>query len=195
MKNVTPTQIVALLLAASALPTLGHAHPGNALVYDCASGIAHPFHGWDHIAAMVAVGVFSAQLGGRARWLLPATFITVMTCAAILGTRGFTLPGIETMIATSVLVFGLLIATTARLPLAANASIVALFALAHGIAHGAEIPAQTDAVSYTAGFLISTAALHGLGLFFGYHAGLRSAHFPRAAGVGCATVGAVLLTS
>jgi urease accessory protein len=195
MNNVTPPRVLALLLAVFAFPQLAFAHSGHALVYDCAAGIAHPFHGWDHIAAMMAVGVFAAQLGGRARWIIPVVFITAMSCAAVLGSRGLIFLGVETIIATSVLAFGLLIAAIVRLPLAASASIVGLFALAHGIAHGAEIPVNTTAISYGTAFMLSTAALHGVGLLFGTLARQRSALLPRAAGLVCATVGAVLLIS
>lgn len=195
MKSTTPARHVAMIAVALALPSFAHAHPGNALVYDCASGLAHPFHGWDHLTAMIAVGVLAAQLGGRTRWILPAAFITVMSCAAVLGARGITLPGIETIIATSVLVFGLMIAATARLPLAVSASLVGLFAFAHGLAHGTEIPVTTAAVSYGTGFVLSTAALHGAGLLFGYLASRSSPRLPRAAGVACAAVGAALLLS
>lgn len=193
MKTVTRARSFAPLAVALALPTLAHAHSGHALVYDCASGIAHPLYGWDHLLAMIAVGMLAFQHGGRARWLLPAAFITVLSCAAVFGARGIALPGVETMIATSVLVFGLLIATAARLPLVASTVLVGLFAIAHGIAHGAEIPANSAAIAYGAGFVISTAALHALGLLVAHVATLRSAQLPRLAGAMCAAAGAVLL--
>src|SRR5688500_18983774 len=82
MKNVTLARFFALSAAALLLPAPAHAHSGHALAYACASGIAHPFHGWDHLLAMVAVGVWAAQLGDRARWLVPVAFVGVMTCAA-----------------------------------------------------------------------------------------------------------------
>lgn len=193
MKNVTPIRTLALLAATLGWPTLAHAHSGHALVYDCASGLAHPFHGWDHLLAMVAVGVLAAQRGGHARWLLPTAFITIMSCAAVFGARGFALPGVETAIATSVLVFGVLIATAARLPVVATAIIVALFAIAHGVAHGAEMPPDSTALSYGAGFVISTATLHAVGLLLAHRASHKSTELPRIAGLACATAGALLL--
>lgn len=195
MKNVTPIRILALLATVVALPTLAHAHTGHALVYDCASGLAHPLHGWDHLLAMLAVGVLAAQYGGRARWILPAAFITVLSGAAMLGTHGRTLTDTESMIAASVLVLGLLIAAPSRLPLVASAVIVGLFAVAHGIAHGAEIPADSSALPYGAGFVISTAVLHVVGLVLGHLAGRKSAELPRLAGVACAVIGAVLISA
>lgn len=193
MKNVTPVRLVVPFAAALILPTLAHAHSGHALAYDCASGVLHPFHGWDHLLAMIAVGILAAQLGGRARWLLPAAFLGAMTCAAVLGARGLALPGTEMTIAASVLVLGLLIAAAARLPLAAITATVALFALAHGFAHGAEMPAGSAAFSYGAGFVLSTALLHALGLLLAHLAGRKSPQLPRVAGAACAAVGTLLL--
>jgi urease accessory protein len=117
MKNFTPTRCFAVISAACLFPVVAHAHSVHAVVYDCASGIAHPFQGWDHLFAMIAVGFWAMQLGGRARWIVPAAFVGVMTCAAAVGTGRFAWPGIEPMIGTSVLVLGLLIATARRLPL------------------------------------------------------------------------------
>lgn len=195
MKKFTPVGLLALLASALALPSLAHAHTGRALVYDCASGLGHPFLGWDHLLAMVAVGVLAAQYGGRARWFLPVAFVAIMSCAAALGAGGFAMPDVESLLAMSVLVLGLLIAAPARLPLAVTAVTVGFFAFAHGIAHGAEIPETSPSFVYGAGFVISTAALHVLGLLVGHLASLRSAELPRLAGVACAAVGAVLVSA
>jgi len=193
MKNGTPTRLLALGAAALVFPALAHAHSGHALVYDCASGLAHPFHGWDHLLAMVAVGFWAMQLGGRARWMVPAAFVGVMTCAAVVGARGAAWPGLEPVIATSVLVFGLLIVTAARLPLTLGVALVSVFAASHGFAHGAEIPANAGASSYAAGFALATVALHALGLGIG-HLALRGPRLlPRVLGAACAAAGAVLL--
>lgn len=193
MKRITPLRALALAGATLALPASAFAHSGHALVYDCASGAAHPFHGWDHFAAMIAVGVWAAQMGGRARWLVPASFILVMTCAAALGARGFALPGVEPMIGASVLVLGVLIAATARLPLGASVVVVALFAAAHGFAHGAEIPAGANVLPYAMGFVLATTLLHAAGLSLGHLAQSRFAAIPRALGATCAVLGAALL--
>lgn len=195
MKNSPPVRILALLAVALALPALARAHTGHALVYDCASGFEHPLHGVDHLLATLAVGVLAAQRGGRARWLLPAAFITVMSGAAILGAHGIALPGGEAMIATSVLMLGVLIAAAVRVPLAATAALVGLFAFAHGSAHGAEIPANATPLSYGIGFVLSTTLLHALGLLLAYVASLQSTRLPRIAGVACAATGACLLIS
>ena len=193
MKSITPVRLFAMLATPLAFPAVAQAHSGSSLVYDCASGIGHPFHGWDHLAAMLAVGVWAAQLGGRARWVVPAAFVTVMTCAAVIGSRGFVVPGVEPMIATSVLALGVLIAAAARMPLASSVTLVSFFAAAHGFAHGTEMPANAGAFSYTAGFVLATAALHLLGLAIGHLALGRSLHLPRALGAVCAAAGAALL--
>ena len=193
MKSITPVRLFAALAGALALPAVVHAHAGSSIVYDCASGIAHPFQGWDHFAAMLAVGVWAAQLGGRARWLVPSAFVTVMTCAAAIGSRGFAFPGVEPMIATSVLALGVLIAAAARIPLAASVTLVSFFAAVHGFAHGTEMPANAGAVSYPTGFVLATAALHILGLGLGHFALSRSQRLARALGAVCTAAGAALL--
>ena len=193
MKSITPVRLFAMLATALALPAVAHAHSSSSIIYDCASGVAHPFHGWDHLAAMLAVGVWAAQLGGRARALVPAAFVTVMMCAALVGARGIVFTGVEPMIATSVLTLGVLIAAATRMPLAASVTVVSFFAAAHGFAHGSEMPVNAGAFSYTAGFVLATAALHALGLGIGHLALGRSPHFPRALGAVCAAAGTALL--
>jgi urease accessory protein len=195
MKRFTPVRFFALLAATFAFPALAHAHPSGSIVYDCASGLAHPFHGWDHLAAMIAVGVWAAQLGGRARWLMPTVFVAAMACAAMLGVRGISLPGVEPMIATSVLTLGVLIAAVIRLPIGASVAVIAAFAVSHGLAHGAEIPASSQPVSYAAGFVIATLALHAMGWALGHVAHRRFEFLPRALGAACAATGLVLLVS
>ena len=143
-----------------------HAHPGH----DTASfgaGLVHPLGGLDHILAMLAVGLWVAQLGGRARWMAPATFIGVMTLGGALGLAHVSLPFVEQGILLSVLVLGVLIAAAVRLPLVASAAIVGLFALCHGFAHGAEMPDTAAGFTYGAGFALATALLHGSGLLAG----------------------------
>jgi urease accessory protein len=120
--------------------------------------------GLDHLLAMVAVGLWAAQLGGRAAWLIPAAFVSVMTAGAGLGMSGVHLPLVEQGIIASVVVLGLLIATAARLPLVASAGLVGVFALFHGVAHGTEMPASASGFAYAAGFALATATLHAIGL-------------------------------
>lgn len=185
----------ALAVTAALLPTFAHAHPGDVLVYNCASGIFHPLHGIDHLAAMIAVGVWATQLGGSARWSVPAVFVGVMALGAVLGANGFSLPGLEPMIAASVLALGLLIVAAVRLPHAAGASVAGLFALLHGMAHGAEIPARAHGLSYGAGFILATAALLVMGLSLGTVTTTRSSFYSRGLGAACAGTGFALLLS
>jgi urease accessory protein len=165
----TARRLIATLLFA--LPALAHAHPGHdgdhELTWDFNGGFLHPLTGWDHLIAMIAVGVWAAQLGGRARWLVPAAFLAAMSAGAALAQNAGTLPAIEHGIAASLLVLGLLIAFAVRLPVAASMAIVALFALFHGAAHGSEMSAHSTAFSYGLGFIAVTALLHATGFALG----------------------------
>jgi urease accessory protein len=168
-----PIVLASLLLA---LPALAQAHPGHdghELTWDFTGGFAHPFSGWDHLLAMLAVGLWAAQLGGRARWLVPAAFVSVMTLGAVIGQSGATFPGVEQGIAASVFVLGLLIAAAVRLPVSAGVALVGVFAIFHGIAHGAEMPATVGGFSYGTGFIAATALLHAAGVGLG----TAAAHF------------------
>lgn len=159
-----------LSLALFTLPALAHAHPGHEgheLTWDFVGGVAHPFSGWDHLLAMIAVGLWAAQLGGRSRWLVPTAFVAVMALGAVLGSAGFSLYGVEQGIAASILVLGLLIVAAVKVPAAAAAAIVGMAALFHGIAHGAEMPLSTNGLSYGAGFVATTLVLHLSGVAFG----------------------------
>jgi len=162
-----PTRFLAL--AAFVVPVLAQAHPGHEgheLTWDFTSGAAHPFSGWDHMLAMIAVGLWAARLGGRNRWLVPAMFAGVMAVGAALAQAGLAMPGIEQGIAASILVLGLLIAAAVRFPLSATLAVVSAFALFHGLAHGAEMPVSASGLGYSFGFIASTLLLHvsGLGL-------------------------------
>jgi urease accessory protein len=182
-----------LALAAFVLPVLAHAHPGHEgheLTWDFSTGVAHPLSGWDHLLAMIAVGLWAAQLGGRSRWLVPSAFVGVMALGAFLGHSGFTIPGTEQSVAASILVLGLLIATASRLPAAASMGIVGAFALFHGVAHGAEMPATASGVGYGAGFVAATILLHSAGLALG-HALKGQPKAARYAGAAVALAGAV----
>jgi urease accessory protein len=150
------------------LPSLAQAHPGvPGHAHGLGSGLTHPFTGLDHICAMVAVGLWAAQCGGRAVWLVPLTFVSVMALGGLLGVAGVVVPFVETGIVMSVLVLGVLIAAAVRLPLAASVAIVGLFALFHGQAHGAEMPASASGLVYGAGFVMATACLHVCGIGMG----------------------------
>lgn len=183
----------------AALPAIASAHPGHdgdhGFGWDFSSGFAHPFGGWDHLIAMIAVGLWAAQLGGRARWLVPAAFVSMMTLGAVLGHGGMSIAGTEQMIAASVLALGLLIATATRLPIAAGMALTGVFALFHGLAHGAEIPATAAGLSYGLGFVLTTALLHAAGLGLGLMASKKSAAIPQTAGAAIALVGVAMLAS
>lgn len=142
--------------------------------------------GLDHVLAMVMVGVFAFQLGGRATWLVPTTFVLVMALGGALGAAGINVPFVELGIALSVVVLGAIVALDVKAPLAAALGIVGLFAIFHGHAHGAEMPDNAAGAAYAAGFMIATALLHLTGLALGYFVGRagerRGAFVTRAAG-------------
>ncbi len=151
------------------LPGIALAHTGVGETTGLMHGFIHPIGGTDHLLAMVAVGLWAAQIGGRALWVVPSTFVGVMIIGGILGFAGVSVPFIEQGILLSLLILGVLIAGAFRLPLVYSALIVGLFALFHGHAHGAEMPLLITAATYTFGFAVATALLHlagiGLGVF------------------------------
>ncbi|MGC3981158.1 MAG: HupE/UreJ family protein [Steroidobacteraceae bacterium] len=152
-----------LALAALALPTLALAHPGHDAQTGFVAGVMHPLTGLDHLAAMLAVGVWAAQLSGKLRWAVPASFVGLMLLGALASFSGFAINAAEQGIAASVCVFGLLLAGAIRLPAVACVLLTGAFALFHGYAHGAEAPQQGSALLYMSGFVLSTVALHGAG--------------------------------
>lgn len=157
--------IRALLTAAVVtLPTLAMAHPGHDEIYGFAGGFAHPVGGLDHILAMTLVGVLAAQLGGRAIWLVPASFVAVMALGGWAGYAAIGLPFVELGIAASIVVLGSIVAFGLSVPVAAAMGLVGFFAIFHGYAHGAEMPASAGGLTYAAGFMVATALLHALGL-------------------------------
>lgn len=199
MKSRLAARFLRITSVLAVLPAVASAHPGHDgghdLGWDFAGGLVHPVFGFDHLLAMLAVGIWAAQLGGRARWLVPATYVGVMTLAATLGLRGAAPAGMEQMIAASLLAFGLMIAMAKRLPLALGLGITALFATFHGFAHGTELPATSDAFFYGLGFVITTVALHAAGYALGSVKTEQINGWRKAVGVGIATVGAVMLVA
>ena len=155
-----------VLCVYTAFLPVAEAHTFGAQGAGLTAGLAHPFMGLDHLLAMIAVGIWAGQLGGRAVWIVPLTFVSVMAAAAGLGSLGFSLPMLEPAIACSVLVLGLLIAGSIRLPTIAGASLAGLFAVFHGYAHGLELPQAASPVLYGLGFVLTTTLLHGLGIGF-----------------------------
>jgi urease accessory protein len=153
-------------LAFALIPPAALAHPGHD-AQGLVQGFAHPFGGFDHLVAMVAVGLYAWQLGGRALWLVPATFVAVMAAAGALGIAGVPLPGVEIGIAASVIVLGAIVALRVKMPVAIAAALVGVFAVFHGHAHGTEMPLDASGVAFAAGFLSATALLHVAGIALG----------------------------
>lgn len=163
MKKLISTFASLLLL----LPGIAFAHTGVGETTGFLHGLSHPIGGADHFLAMLAVGLWAAQIGGRALWAVPSTFVAVMILGAMLGFSGVALPFIEEGILVSVLILGVLIAGSFKLPLAYSVLMVGVFAIFHGHAHGAEMPATALAASYIVGFAVATAALHLVGIGLG----------------------------
>ena len=191
---------IALRLAAASLvlaPCVASAHPGHEGTPGLVHGFLHPLGGLDHILAMVAVGLFAARLGGRALWLVPASFVVTMAVAGAAGMTGFALPYVEAGIALSILVLGAAIALDWTMPVAAAMGLVAFFAVFHGHAHGAEMPQTMSGLAYGAGFVAATAALHalgiGLGLVIGRSGATSSRRILQIGGAAAALAGAALL--
>jgi urease accessory protein len=158
--------LVALPLAVFAMQA--SAHTGEGINTGFASGFWHPILGWDHVVAMVAVGMWGAFLGAPAIWILPVVFPLVMAFGGALGIIGVPIPMVETGIALSGVVLGLLVAFAVRAPIWVAAVIVGVFAIFHGHAHGAELPAQFSAYGYAIGFVIGTGLLHLAGIGIGF---------------------------
>jgi urease accessory protein len=172
-------------------PAAAFAHPGHGDASGFAHGFLHPVGGLDHVLAMVAVGLFAANLGGRALWAVPLSFMALMAAGGALAIGGVGVPYVETGIALSVLVLGAAVALGARWPVGAAAALVGVFAIFHGHAHGTEMPADAAGAAYAAGFVAATGLLHLAGIALGL--GIRSAAVRRAGGAALALAGAGLL--
>ena len=149
------------------IPLTAMAHVEGGAAGGLLSGLGHPVSGLDHVLAMVAVGVWGAQLGRPAIWLLPVVFPLLMALGGFAGLMGWNLPAIEVGIALSAVVLGALILGQIRLPLAVALLIVAFFAVFHGHAHGTEMGADANAMLYSIGFVIATGLLHAAGIALG----------------------------
>jgi urease accessory protein len=154
-----------VLLLATASPAWAHGREGAA--QGLLTGLSHPVSGADHVLAMVAVGLWGAQLGAPAVWVLPVTFPMVMAFGAFLGLVGMPVPGIEIGIAASAVLLGLMVARMARPPLAVAVVLVGLFAIFHGHAHGTELPPGQSGLMYSVGFVVATGLLHAAGIALG----------------------------
>lgn len=165
MKNVSRLAIAvtaSLLLATPAL-----AHPGHDGGFGLIQGFGHPLNGVDHVLAMIAVGLYAAQLGGRALWTLPAAFVAAMIAGGIMGNAAMSLPLTEPGIAFSVIAMGLLIGLGLKLPTTYATALVAVFAVFHGHAHGREIGEASSFIPFAAGFVAATSLLHLTGIIVG----------------------------
>lgn len=144
-----------------------HAHVQQGQAVSFVTGLEHPWSGLDHVLAMIAVGLWGAQLGNPAIWILPITFPMVMSLGAMMGLLGIPLPGIEIGIAVSAIVLGIMLLGEIRPKLIVAAIIVGCFAVFHGHAHGTELPAGQSGMLYSMGFVIATGCLHGIGIAIG----------------------------
>jgi urease accessory protein len=165
------------------------AHTGDHAATGFAGGLTHPLLGLDHLLAMIAIGLWAAQQGGRAPWAVPAAFVGAMGLGGVLAWSGGVLPHVETALALSVLVPGLLIATRRRWTVTAGMMIAAVFALFHGYAHALEMPQAASPTLYAMGFVLATACLHGVGVA----SGLIGRRAMQLAGVGIAATGLALV--
>jgi urease accessory protein len=184
----------ALAIATAVWPLLASAHVESGRAEGFLAGLHHPVSGLDHVLAMVSVGLWGAQLGPPAIWVLPVTFPIVMALGGALGLLGVPLPGVEIGIALSALLLGLAVSAAWRPPLWAAAVIVSLFAILHGHAHGTELPAGASGLLYSLGFVAATGMLHatgiGVGLMHRWNWGRAAL---RGAGAVVAAAGAIFL--
>ena len=178
------------ILLALLAPQLAQAHPGVGAASGFSGGLLHPFTGLDHMLAMTAVGLLAAQRGGRALWLVPLAFLSMMALGAFMGAAGVTLPFVEQGVAASVLIFGVVLAASFPLPAAASVPLVGLFALFHGHTHGTEMAGLGCGL----GFMLATACLHLGGIGLGLAARRAgSLKFVRYAGGAMAACGVYLI--
>jgi urease accessory protein len=157
--------LIALALAAMPNPAIAHVEQGQATGF--LTGLKHPWSGLDHVLAMIAVGLWGAQLGNPALWLLPVTFPMMMSLGAVMGLIGMGLPGVEVGIALSALLLGGMVMGEVRPKLAVAVLLVGFFAVFHGHAHGTELPPGQSGLLYSMGFVIATGCLHGMGIGIG----------------------------
>jgi urease accessory protein len=164
-----PRRLLFLLfvLAILALAQPAFAHEQAGVTGGLVSGLLHPLTGMDHLIAMVAVGIWGAQLGAPAIWVLPITFPLVMAVGGVLGVLRVPLPMPEVVIALSALVLGAAVAARFRVPFAAAVVVVGVFAIFHGHAHGAELPSAANPLAYGVGFVVATGLLHLCGIAIG----------------------------
>lgn len=170
------------------------AHSGHD-IYGLRAGLMHPFSGFDHLLAMIAVGLWAAQKNGWKIGLLPTTFMLMMIIGAKCALMYPYLPLIETGIAASVLVLGTITALSLKLSTRLSVTIIALFGLFHGYAHGLEMSEATEIEAYALGFLAGTITLHLAGILVGIATRTRFTQFPQMLGTLIAACGLWLLSN
>lgn len=186
------------ILAGTLLTTIASqasAHTFGAHGAGFAAGFAHPFMGLDHLLAMLAVGLWAMQLGGKARWAIPLTFVTMIAMGGLLAMTGIAFPFVETGIATSVFLFGALIALSARIPAWVGLILTGLFALFHGHAHGTELPQTAMPALYAMGFVAGTSLLLWAGDWLGMVFSGKRQWMGRLSGSVITVIGLGLLTA
>jgi len=193
-----PTMPMLAMTALMALvPSIAYAHTGVGDTIGFAHGFIHPITGLDHVLAMVMVGMFAWQLGGRALWMVPTTFVLVMAMGGALGVAGIGVPFVEAGIALSVIVLGAVVAFGIKAPVAVAMAVVGLFAIFHGHAHGSEMPESAAGLAYGFGFMLATALLHvmgvGLGFVIGWAGEKQGPIVARTAGGAAALAGVAIL--
>jgi urease accessory protein len=165
------TSVLALLALVAVCPENAAAHTGQATLGGLSSGFEHPLFGLDHLLAMLAVGIWGAQMGSRSVWTLPVTFPLIMALGGLAGMVGIHLPDVEVGIALSVLALGLAIAFAWKPFETIALLLIAVFAIFHGYAHGVELPNSVDPAAYSVGFVSATGMIHvfgiGIGLLLG----------------------------
>ncbi len=168
MSKIRVARPILLGILLALFPSVAYAHDGTPLPFGgFLSGLVHPVLGYDHLLAMLSVGILSAQIGGRAIWTVPSTFVSVMALGGALGLIDIGLTSIELGIAASLVLLGLIIAAERKLPVLIAMAAVGFFAIFHGYAHGAEMPTTAEPVLYALGFLTGTALIHIAGVVIG----------------------------
>lgn len=162
--QVSCSVLAALIIS---FPSVASAHVEGGQAIGFITGLQHPWSGLDHVLAMIAVGIWGAQLGIPALWLLPVTFPMVMSMGAMMGLLGIPLPGVEIGIAVSAILLGAMVVGEVRPKMIFAALLVGCFAIFHGHAHGTELPAGESGMLYSMGFVIATGCLHGMGIALG----------------------------
>ena len=194
LHGISPLQLVALLFLVLCYAQAAEAHVNKGEGVSFLSGFKHPISGLDHVVAMIAVGLWGAQLGAPAIWILPVAFPLVMAFGGMLGLLGVPLPGTEFGIAASAIMLGAAVMLKVRPPLAVAALLVGFFAIFHGYAHGSELPPGENGLLYSLGFVIATGCLHAVGITIGLvNRGIWGQRSVRFAGAAIALTGVVFL--